>query len=45
MSDPISFPPLNRKALISFLAGVLALCAGFLPVLLTAVLCYPPGLS
>jgi hypothetical protein len=47
MDENFSLPPLNRKALISFLAAsvaVLALCAGFLPLPLTAVLCYPPGL-
>ena len=47
MPEDFSFPPLNRKALISFLAAtvaVLALCAGFLPVPLTALICYPPGI-
>ena len=36
----------NRKALLGFvfsILAVLALCAGFLPVPLTALICYPPG--
>ncbi len=47
MNEDFSFSRLNRKALISFLAAVLALlalCAGFLPVPLTALICYPPGI-
>jgi len=36
----------NRKALLGFvlsILAVLALCAGFLPLPLTALICYPPG--
>ncbi len=36
----------NRKALLGFVLSILALlalCAGFLPVPLTALICYPPG--
>ena len=36
----------NRKALLGFvlsILAVLALCAGLLPVPLTALICYPPG--
>ncbi len=41
---PIS--SINRKALLGFvfsILAVLALCAGFLPVPFTALICYPPG--
>lgn len=41
---PIS--SINRKALIGFvlsILAILALCAGLLPVPLTALICYPPG--
>ena len=37
----------NRKAMIGFLLSllaILALCAGVLPIPLTALICYPPGL-
>lgn len=36
----------NRKAMIGFLLSLLAivsLCVGFLPIPLTALICYPPG--
>ncbi len=36
----------NRKALLGFvfaILAILALCAGFLPLPLTALICYPPG--
>ena len=39
--------PFNRKALISFIAAMIALfalCIGFLPIPLTALFCYPPGI-
>lgn len=41
---PIS--SINRKALLGFvfsILAILALCAGFLPLPLTALICYPPG--
>jgi len=44
-TTPIS--EINRKALIGFLAAalaLLALCAGFLPVPFTVIICYPPGI-
>ncbi|MFT3894927.1 MAG: hypothetical protein QM730_25135 [Anaerolineales bacterium] len=47
MIETTSFPPLNRKALASFIASVvavLALCIGLLPIPLTVLLCYPPGI-
>ncbi len=36
----------NRKALLGFvlsILAILALCAGLLPLPLTALICYPPG--
>ncbi len=45
MTIPIS--PLNRKAVIGFIAAMIsliALCAGVLPVPFTVLICYPPGL-
>ena len=47
MLETIPVSDINRKALISFLAAVtamLALCAGFLPIPFTVILCYPPGI-
>jgi hypothetical protein len=47
MTETIPLAEINRNALISFLTAVvalLALCAGFLPIPFTAILCYPPGL-
>jgi len=43
----ISISDINRKALISFLAAVLALlalCIGLLPIPFTVIICYPPGI-
>ena len=40
-------PPLNRKALTALILSIVALlafCAGLLPVPLTALICYPPGI-
>jgi len=39
--------PFNRKAIIGFIAAMialLALCIGFLPIPFTILICYPPGL-
>jgi len=47
MYETISISEINRKALISFLAAVLALlalCIGLLPVPFTVIVCYPPGI-
>ena len=47
MNNTVALPPINRKALISLLIGVLALlafCAGILPIPFTILLCYPPGI-
>ncbi len=46
MIEPIPTPPLNRKALLGFLASLLALsalCIGIVPIPLTALICFPPG--
>ena len=47
MTDTVSLPPINRKALISLIIAVfamLAFCAGILPIPFTILLCYPPGI-
>jgi hypothetical protein len=47
MIETIPVPPLNRKAVIGILAAILALlafCSGLLPLPLTAMICYPPGI-
>jgi len=47
MNEISSLSDINRKALISFLVAALAflaLCAGFLPIPFTVIICYPPGL-
>jgi len=46
MTETISTPPFNRKAIIGFISALLALlslCIGFLPIPLTAIPCYPLG--
>ena len=45
--ETISISAINRKALISFIAAVLALlslCMGLLPIPFTVIICYPPGI-
>jgi len=47
MTEPISIPPFNRKAIYSFLLALLALtalCAGIMPIPFTVLVCYPPGI-
>jgi hypothetical protein len=47
MNATAPLSPLNRKALIAFilsLFSVLALCTGLLPIPLTMLICYPPGI-
>jgi len=47
MTEPISISDINRKALISFIAALLALlglCIGLLPIPFTVLICYPPGI-
>jgi len=47
MIETIPTPSFNRKAIIGFIAAILALlafCAGILPIPLTVLICYPPGI-
>jgi mannitol-specific phosphotransferase system IIBC component len=48
MSNPNPVNPLNRRALISFIFGLLAIisfCIGFAPFLpLTSIICYPASI-
>ena len=47
MNEPISISEINREALISFIAAILALlglCIGLLPIPFTVIICYPPGI-
>ena len=47
MTETPSLTPLNRKALIALVLSILtviAFCAGLLPIPLTVLLCYPPGI-
>ena len=44
-TTPVS--PLNRKAIVGFIAAMialLALCIGLLPIPFTILFCYPPGI-
>jgi len=46
MTEAISSPSFNRKAIVGFVLAILALlalCVGLLPIPLTALFCYPPG--
>ena len=48
MADFVPISTFNRKALIGFalsILAVLALCTGLLPIPLTVLICYPPGLA
>jgi len=47
MTKPVTISEINRKALISFIAAMLALlglCIGLLPIPFTLLNCYPPGI-
>ena len=47
MTETTSIPPINRKAIYSFLLALLALtalCAGIMPIPFTILICYPPGI-
>ncbi len=47
MIETIPIPPFNRKAIIGFIAAMialLALCMGVLPIPFTILFCYPPGI-
>ena len=47
MIETAQIPPFNRKALTAFILSiisVLAFCIGLLPVPLTILFCYPPGI-
>jgi len=47
MIETTAVPSFNRKAIIGFIAAILAflaLCTGLLPLPFTVLLCYPPGI-
>ena len=47
MTETPPLSPFNRKAIIAFICSivaVIAFCAGLLPIPLTVLLCYPPGI-
>lgn len=48
MADFVPISTFNRKALIGFvfsIVALVALCTGLLPIPLTVLICYPPGLA
>ncbi|MEP7134172.1 MAG: DUF4190 domain-containing protein [Chloroflexota bacterium] len=47
MIETTPVPPFNRKAIIGFIAAMIALlvlCIGLLPIPFTILFCYPPGI-
>lgn len=47
MIETVPIPPFNCKAIIGFIAALvalLALCVGLLPIPFTIMFCYPPGI-
>jgi hypothetical protein len=47
MMETTPLPAINRKALTALLCSIIAIsafCAGLLPIPLTVLFCYPPGI-